>query len=107
MVIEEHADTEKDKELALTITEELRIAYTLAQQARARVIDRLSIGIVIAVLSLGITVYTIVVISKFSLWVCAALIFGTWIALANLIKLQRPLVEFVPQERLYKRKFRK
>lgn len=100
MVIEEYAYSEQDKELARELMEDLRIAYELAKQARAKVIDRMLIGIVLFALSFAITLYTIIVISRVSLWVCAVLVIGMWIAIANLIKLQRPLTEFAPRKSL-------
>lgn len=106
MMIEEYANSEEDKIIARKWAEELRVSYALARQARAKVVDRMLMGIVLTFLALGITIYTSIVISRIFLWGCLMVVVGVWTAIANLIQLQKPLVEFEPMGLIFRRKLK-
>lgn len=76
-IIDEFVDSDEERKMASEIQEDLLLAYTLAKQERGKVMEQLLIGCFIFLLSLGATIYTLVVIQRISLWICGALVLST------------------------------
>ena len=106
-VIDEFAETKEEENIAHQLQEDFRISYELAKLERGKVIDKLLIGTFFFIVSLDFTIYTIIVINRFSYWICAIIIFSSWFAINNFMKLQVPLEKFVPRDRIIKRRLMK